>query len=809
MGVLALAFTAPLWFTGRALFWGVPVLQFMPWWDYAARTLAQGSLPVWNPLVGAGAPLLANYQQALFYPPNWLYLLLYALGGLPLMAWGQAILIALHFFWGAWGMARLLRDLKLSPLAQWVGALAFGFSGYVVARAGFLSINAAVAWLPWILLFTRRIVCCEFVENSRAISAPKSNHLSLLTALALSFAMQLLAGHAQTTWYTGLLAALWAVFWLCFNALSPRERVGARFPPLPMGVPFGDDKGKGEGLPMGASLRMCFAKGQGVRVFMLAGAVLLAVGLAAVQLLPTAEYLAQSQRASAVAYEQAMTYSLWQWRLLGLAAPNLFGNPAYGDYWGYANFWEDALYIGIVPLVLALGVLLQPRRHKMTALTAFAALIGALALLLALGQNTPVFPWLYDHIPTFALFNAPTRWSIWLVFALALLAALGVEHWRRPEKRALYWSRLGTMGAFAVTLGAFLGSITLPQTLDDPDMALRLNTMITAFAWMGLWLLGGGALALTAPPKGEGRVFGWWQYAVGAWVALDLFWAGWGLLPAAPLSIYRDAAPNAAQVRAEIGLHERVYLPFEDEDTLKFERYFRFDTFSPPEGWQDLRASLLPNLTLFEDIRSANNFDPLQPGRYARLVDALPNVGAHTRENLLLLMGVRTLQFADAAAPFGVRFESRAGARLRWYACAQSVADAELGWRATLLNPRPMDVVIIEGAENQSAPACFSDGQARLTWEQDSPNVVQIQVESSAPGWLFLADSLYPGWQVFVDDVPAQILPAQYAFRAVFVPRAGVHTVRFVYRPTVFWVGLAVSGISLFVLFFIWRKQDE
>lgn len=780
LGALALVFTAPLWLTGRALFWGVPVLQFMPWWDYAARTLAQGSLPVWNPLVGAGAPLLANYQLALFYPPNWLYLLLYALGGLPLMAWGQALLIALHFFWGAWGMARVLRDLKLSPLAQWVGALAFGFSGYVVARAGFLSINAAVAWLPWILLFTRRIVCCEFVENMptsstallRKTSFPNATHFSLVIALALSFAMQLLAGHAQTTWYTGLLAAAWGVFWLCFNPLSLWERVG-------------------------------------VRAFMLAGAVLLAVGLSAVQLFPTAEYLAQSQRASAVAYEQAMTYSLWQWRLLGLAAPNLFGNPAYGNYWGYANFWEDALYIGIVPLVLALGVLLQPRRHKMPALTIFAALIGAVSLLLALGQNTPVFPWLYENVPTFSMFNAPTRWSIWLVFALALLAALGVEHWSRPEKRALYWSRLGTMGAFAVTLGAFLGSITLPQTLDDPDMALRLNTMITAFAWMGFWLLGGGALTLTAPPKGEGRVFGWWQYAVGLWVALDLFWAGWGLLPAAPLSMYRDAAPNTAQIRAQIGLHNRLYLPFEDEDTLKFERYFRFDTFAPPEGWQNLRAALLPNLTLLENIRSANNFDPLQPGRYARLLDALPNVGAHTRENLLLLMGVRTLQFADESAPFGVRFEPREGARLRWYACAQTVADAESAWSATLLNPRPTEVVILEGAENQSAPACFSDGQARLSWEQDSPNVVQIRVQTSAPGWLFLADSPYPGWRAFVDDAPTQILSAQYAFRAVFLPKAGDHTVRFVYVPISFWAGLAVSVLSLLFLFFIWRKQNE
>jgi hypothetical protein len=101
-------------------------------------------LPLWNPLVGNGAPLLANYQSAVLYPPNWLALLLptdYA------MSW----LAALHLAWAGAGMVLLAETLGFSRLGQAVAGLAFGLSQYLVARVGFLSINAAAAWLPWLV----------------------------------------------------------------------------------------------------------------------------------------------------------------------------------------------------------------------------------------------------------------------------------------------------------------------------------------------------------------------------------------------------------------------------------------------------------------------------------------------------------------------------------------------------------------------------------------------------------------------------------------------------------------------------------
>ena len=50
------------------------------------------------------------------------------------------------------------------------------------------------------------------------------------------------------------------------------------------------------------------------------------------------------------------------------------------------------------------------------------------------------------------MFQAPTRFSIWLVLAVSLLAGLGIEKWKKPEGKWLYWSRLLTAGAVGIAI---------------------------------------------------------------------------------------------------------------------------------------------------------------------------------------------------------------------------------------------------------------------------------------------------------------------------------------------------------------------
>jgi hypothetical protein len=565
----------------------------------------------------------------------------------------------------------------------------------------------------------------------------------------------------------------------------------------------------------------------------LALAITLAFGLSAVQLLPTLEYLGQSQRASAVDYEQAMTYSFWPWRLLTLLAPGLFGNPVQGNFWGYGNYWEDAVYVGVLPFILALAAMwkywigrLRNRvspiddiddiapNHKpspmgiQAAAILFLSLLLPLSIILALGKNTPLFPWLYRHVPTFAMFQAPARYMIWAEFALALLAGLGAERWRRPQKRALYWTRLGTAGAFAISLGAGLAWLLMSRTQFLPAIAF---SFIGGAALAGLWALGAGVLSLTAPimpdrgaPLGERGLIGrvpWWSWAVALFVAADLLFAGWGLNPGADLSLYSDQPASVNQVQKLADGH-RLYLSEADEQTLKFIRFFRFDTFSPPGGWADLRDVQLPDSTLFDTISSANNFDPLVPARYARWMQALAGLDDINRRRLLDLMDVRVEEHLTPAQPVKVRFDARASTPARWrfVACELLVRDPEQAWQKVFAGDVDFErQVILETTVRSKATDCNATASAVLTPTGVSPNFLSLHVSASSSGWLVLSDIWYPGWQAWVDGQPVSILHADYLFRAVQVA-AGEHVVTFTYRPFSFWLGGGVSSVAWIAL---------
>ena len=729
---------APVWLAGKALYWGTPSSQFIPWWWQAWQTISSGEWPLWNPLLGMGAPLLANYQSALFYPLHWIYFGLAALGGLPLMAWGMAFIVSLHLAWAGWGMGLLVKRLGKSELAQTVAGLAFALSGYLVARAHFLSINAAVAWLPWILL-----AAYDLAQD------PKRKRNLLM--LAFFMGMQWLAGHAQIAWYSLLLAIAWAAFWAW--------RAG--------------------GWPQLARVAVNFATaGFG------------ALALAAVQLIPTAEYLLNSPRATQVDFAAATTYSFWPWHLLTLLAPNIFGNPAYGTYQGYGNYWEDAIYIGLVPLFLAVFALMKMRRSKKEGpLVIFLAALIGVSLLLALGDNTPLFGWLYHHVPSFALFQAPARFSLWLVFALSLLAAFGVDAWRRPTGRALYWSRLAFAAAAAVLLQSLLAvALLLIGSIQGLGMlawaALSLGVVATLAAWLNL-----------RAPQTKGKGFQRWAWWLCLLLAADLLFAGWGLNPGADLNVYAPNLNAPALDTQQVGVG-RLYLPEEDERLLKYERLFRFDTFFSRDP-NLIRSTLLPNINLLDGIASINNYDPLVPARYRAWLTALETAPEGVQAEMLAAMSVTVVEQVSSGSAAEVSFMQRpALPRARWVNCALPISDAEealeavtsLAWSAT-------DLVMVELHGAPGGHICGSGAAGTVELMASRANSVLLQVAAPGGGWLVLADTWYPGWRAYAGGRELPIYPAAGVFRAVHL-EAGDYDVVFRYQPLSFSLGLVLSAFA-------------
>jgi hypothetical protein len=799
--LLPLILLAPVYLTGRALFWGTPLLQFVPWWSFAWETLLSGHLPLWNPYLGMGAPLLANYQSALAYPPTWIYFALYVLGGVRLMAWGQALLVALHLAWSGLGMALLARRIGLGVLAQGVAGLSFGLCGYLVARAGFLSINAAAAWMPWVILsLTSLLEMCNQLKplHWKTAILPQSLHLTLCVA------MQLLSGHAQTTWYTLVLALLWTLYWVMLQI--GREGWARR-------VGYG---GVSAGL-----------------------AIILGVGLAAVQLLPTAEYLAQSQRASSVAYDYAMNYSFWPWHFLNFLSPGMFGSPATGDYWGFGNYWEDAVYIGALPLLLAVRAVLDAFwRRKRTpphppsegiiakpGFILFLIVICVISAIFALGRFAAIYPWLYHNIPTFAMFQAPTRWMLWAEFALALLAAVGADRWRRPETRALYWTRLGVAGATAVLLGAGLGWLLLGDVRP---------TFVGAMALLGLWWLGAGLLSLVAPSMGSGLNNelgnGWskgkemrpavsnrpyplrlWQAGVLTWIAIDLLIAGYGLNPAGNLDLY-NPSPTAGLVQ-QMSQGKRLYIPAQHENWLKYTRFLQFSTFHLNESWLNIRATHLPNMNLLDHIPMTNQFDPLTPGRYADWLAMLEEASSPVRDKLILLMNVGVIETRTRLTPYGVHFSPvEGGAFARWVACGQWAADGAEARRLILSGEVDLDREAVLEGEAERDISCSSAETRGATFHvlamdsvntRGNPNRFEVAFEAPASGWIIISEVWYPGWRAYLDGELVPILRANYLFRAI-PTSGGVHRLVMIYQPISFRAGLAISLVSLAVMGVIW-----
>ena len=738
------------------------------------------------------------------------------------MAWFQAVMVVLHLAWASFGMAFLIRQLKLGTLAQIIGGMAFGLSGYLVSRAGFLSINAAVAWMPWVILGVTKLFAAIFrhsrFKDGSAITNGNSNIRLISTYLLLigSLAMQLLSGHAQTTWYTILLA----LCWFLYLALNHGMKINQNEEYQENLSSFNGSEKKEQPINSKnhSQLRRIIRQPKILALLLFGTALIFAFALAAVQLFPTAEYLLQSQRSAAVGYEFAMSYSFWPWRFLSLLAPDLFGNPSFGDYWGYANYWEDAIYIGLIPFVLAVVALITRGRQVQDTSFVGPRFIGFMVILIlasfviALGHNTPIFPWLYRNFPTFDMFQAPTRISILAVFSLSILAAIGADSWHRPREKLLYWLRLGIMAAAAITIGAGL-ALLVSRSL---TWGIR-PSFIRATALLGIWGIGLGVLTLKAPEGGNthlvGDRWGWWQWAVVIWVGFDLVVSGWGLNPGVELNVYSEPSPTAYEVISKLD-GGRLYLTADDEEQLKFDRFLRFDTFQPFEagrGWRDLRSAQLPNVTLLDSIPSVNNFDPLLPGRYSNWMEKLSDVDLVTQNRMLNLMGVTVVETIDLSQPYGVRFESQAAyPRFRWAACGLQVESGDEALKLVTQNHVNLESIVILEVDHVSGGVNCADQIApNIRIITSSANEVSLEIFSENPGFLVIADVWYPGWRAFVDGDPIPVLRANYLFRAIEIPD-GKHEVMVVYQPNWFYWGAAISGITflgIIILGSYWLKN--
>ena len=226
-------------------------------------------------------------------------------------------------------------------------------------------------------------------------------------------------------------------------------------------------------------------------------ACMLALALAAAQVLPVAEFASQSQRMNRLAPSQIYLFSMEPFRVVELVWPNVFGTsspenrawlqaiPPVGDH----QLWVDSLYMGSLALVLALSAARvkagPPWRVWLTIVAVVGLVIscGRFASPLwwarcgpfeaTLGPHDPTSgevrsdSFLHDGagspygllsmlLPGFGVFRFPSKLLVFTAVGLSVLAGLGWDRVTAGEAEARRLRRLCLAGLGASVLGLIL-----------------------------------------------------------------------------------------------------------------------------------------------------------------------------------------------------------------------------------------------------------------------------------------------------------------------------------------------------------------
>jgi hypothetical protein len=377
LGSLALA--AATYLTPPDLFGTIDWVRihgfYMP---YLRAALRAGRLPLWNPYVALGRPFLADVDVAMFSPPDLPFVLLEARAACVLV-------IALHLALLLYGMARLLRALGAAPAAAWAAGVVIATSAPIVAsfHSGLVHYGAALCYLPLILYLTVRL---------QAARTPAA-----VAALAIALGLQLLAGHPQAAWLTGIAAGLFII-------------------------------GRRLERPFGPAVLAAM-----VELGALAIASAWALAIAGITVLPLAELMAESnRRAPTLAFASSFAMQPVDWATLLVPSTPAFSQLA-----------NAQLYVGAAPLLAGACGLARVRDRDVRGLL----VIVTTAALIAAGTTTPAFALLYRVLPGLATMRIPARATVLIAFGLVTSGALLVS--RRPVRSAGPMAAAGAIAAVA------------------------------------------------------------------------------------------------------------------------------------------------------------------------------------------------------------------------------------------------------------------------------------------------------------------------------------------------------------------------
>lgn len=807
---------------------GDDVLQNYPLRVFVGQLLRHGRLPLWDPYIWSGAPLLAGSNAGAGYPTVVAFALLPG-------PWAWTLNLVLVYGVAGSGLYTYLRSRGRCAAAAFGGGLAFAYSGFLTAQFVHLGLAQGVALVPWLMLAARR-----------------ARQLRWSGALGLCLALIVLTGDPRALTVAAVVAAVTAVHEL-WQGKHQRRRYLA-----------GTLTGLGVGLSISAFYWI--------------------PALADV-------YSSQRAHATYQFFSSGSVLPVWLLLVL-MPYLLGSGSSLWTLFFGSYNLTELASYTGIFSLAAAgalIPVLLRRRRGWTELLYWYSLLV--VGLLLALGGNTPLGHVLAD-LPVYGEMRLQSRNLAIVDLALAGVLAhwLDVKFAAPRRQTPLRWrERVGYLVPAAL-VAAITGFVlaapgTAASWLRTPFPYFRAQWHYYATA-IALTVVAGW-LAGQAPRLAPGSRRKALLAFLAADMALCVAGTGWSGPSSATLA---GATPEARAVAALLPSGQRfaVYDPWgshpnqlqrlgaPDLNVLRSEMSVQgygsvvnrsYDAATGTHQQNSLNPAALTSGVLYQlrlglllapaqaFVVAAGSGNPTPPQPVATPVDIPPGsttarfIGppVSIEEVVLSAPGAspRSLLTATLVGPTGARESLTAhfadGLSVIRFATRRPAVALELtnrgstqvqvgvvdvltgntllslqGPLVSALRPRDWRYVRMIGAyaayrSLRVGPQIriIGAGRARLTQVHPGPRPASVTVSAVAPVGVVRDVAYSPGWVALArhpgSTQPTLELPvrAEGVLQLVNVP-AGVWQLRYEYQPSLVWNGGLISLAGLVLLALLW-----
>jgi len=686
------------------------------------------------------------------------------------------------------GLYILLLVLRVKPLLAFFGALAFGFSTYLIIILG-VGHNAkahAIAYMP--LVISGVLLCL------------RHQYLKGFILLSLGMALEIAANHFQMTYYLTLLCVVIGIVYLI-------EAI------------------KNKTLPK-------FAKAVGVAF----AAAILGLSLNATNLLATQEYTQYSTRGettvnispdgqpkseqSALEYDYITEYSYGIAETFNWLMPRFMGgsnseslstdSETYEEllqigaspvqakrfldntplYWGDQPFVAAPAYIGAGVLALFILALFLIRSKFKTWIVAGSIL----ALLLSWGDNFSVLTKLFiDYVPLYDKFRAVSSIQVLIELCVPLMAFVGLAYFfsdktsREAKQKALKMSGLITGGLLVVfllfknILFDFSGasdSYFMQQYGAGFVRALKLDrqAVFMADAWRSLFIV---AFVI-------GILWLWLQQKLKMqWATLII-----GVICVLDLVLVDQRYVNEDDFVSKIQMKKPFQANSADQEILKDDAHFKvLDLSESP--FNSARASYFH--------KSLGGYHAAKPQRIQDIFDF--HIAQGNRE-VLNMFNVK-YNIVQNQGEIMAQPNPNANGNA-WFVHSLKVVnnDNEAIMALNDINTKQIAVIKDDFVGLTSQQQFKTDSLATIELTDYKMNHLVYESQSNHKAFAVFSEMYYPkGWQAYIDGKPVDHLQVDYTLRGLEIPK-GKHQIEFKFEPKVIKIGsrISLAGHVLFIL---------